>query len=91
MNPTVGQQVIDAASEQDPASAAAEWMAEFRSDIESFINRPRRGPLPVNWTSLSDEYYSSRSEIFSFDLNARAERFSVRRRNIARRPSTILD
>jgi hypothetical protein len=39
MNPTVGQQVIDAAAEQDPASAAAEWLAEFRSDIESFINR----------------------------------------------------
>jgi hypothetical protein len=48
------------------------WCARrFRSDIESFINRPRRGPLPVNWTTLSDEYYSSRSEIFSFDLNAR--------------------
>jgi hypothetical protein len=39
MNPTVGQQVIDAASEADPASAAAEWLAEFRSDIESFISR----------------------------------------------------
>jgi hypothetical protein len=39
MNPTVGQQVIDTASEQDPASAAAEWLAEFRSDIESFISR----------------------------------------------------
>jgi hypothetical protein len=39
MNPTVGQSVIDAAAEQDPASAAAEWLAEFRSDIESFIAR----------------------------------------------------
>ena len=39
MNPSVSQQVIDAATERDPASAAAEWQAEFRSDIESFINR----------------------------------------------------
>jgi hypothetical protein len=39
MNPSVSQQVIDAAAERDPASAAAEWLAEFRSDIESFINR----------------------------------------------------
>jgi hypothetical protein len=39
MNPTVGEHVVAAASEQDPASAAAEWLAEFRSDIESFISR----------------------------------------------------
>src|SRR5436309_10261771 len=39
MNPSVSQQVIDAAAERDPASAATEWLAEFRSDIESFINR----------------------------------------------------
>jgi hypothetical protein len=39
MNPTVGQHVVDAAAEQDPASAAAEWLAEFRSDIESYITR----------------------------------------------------
>ena len=39
MNPSVSQQVIDAATERDSASAAAEWLAEFRSDIESFIAR----------------------------------------------------
>jgi hypothetical protein len=39
MNPSVSQQVIDAATERDPASAAAEWLAEFQGDIESFINR----------------------------------------------------
>jgi hypothetical protein len=37
MNPTVPQHVIDAATERDPASAAAEYLAQFRSDIESFI------------------------------------------------------
>jgi hypothetical protein len=39
MNPTVGQSVIDAATEADPISAASEWGAEYRSDIESFIAR----------------------------------------------------
>ncbi len=39
MNPTVPQSVIDKAYERDPASAAAEYGAEFRSDIETFVSR----------------------------------------------------
>jgi hypothetical protein len=39
MNPTVPQQVIDEAMERDPAWAAAEYLAEFRQDVESFIAR----------------------------------------------------
>jgi hypothetical protein len=39
MNPTVPQRVIDEATERDPASAAAEYGAQFRSDIESYIAR----------------------------------------------------
>jgi hypothetical protein len=39
MNPTVPQRVIDEATERDPASAAAEYLAQFRSDIESYIVR----------------------------------------------------
>lgn len=39
MNPTVPQRIIDEATERDPASAAAEYGAQFRSDLESFINR----------------------------------------------------
>jgi hypothetical protein len=39
MNPTVPQGVIDEATERDPASAAAEWLAEFRTDVESFVSR----------------------------------------------------
>jgi hypothetical protein len=39
MNPTVPQSIIDAATERDPASAAAEYLAEFRSDIEGFVSR----------------------------------------------------
>jgi hypothetical protein len=39
MNPSVPQSIIDAAFERDPASAAAEWMAQFRSDVEAFVTR----------------------------------------------------
>jgi Terminase large subunit, T4likevirus-type, N-terminal len=39
MNPTLPQRVVDEATERDPASAAAEYGAQFRTDIESFISR----------------------------------------------------
>ena len=39
MNPTVSQSVIDAALERDASDARAEWLAEFRDDLESFISR----------------------------------------------------
>ena len=31
--------MIDEATERDPASAGAEYGAEFRTDVESFVNR----------------------------------------------------
>lgn len=39
MNPTIAQALIDEAMAKDPASAAAEWLGQFRNDIESFISR----------------------------------------------------
>src|ERR1035437_2821051 len=39
MNPSVPQAFIDEAYEADPASAAAEFGGEFRTDVESFISR----------------------------------------------------
>ena len=39
MNPSVPEAVVNRAIERDPASAAAEYIAEFRSDIDSFIPR----------------------------------------------------
>ena len=39
MNPTVPQAVIDDAIERDPVSAAAEFGAEFRIDVETYISR----------------------------------------------------
>ena len=54
MNPTVPRSVIDRAYERDPANAAAEYGAEFRSDLEAFVSRdvidsataPHRHELP---------------------------------------------
>jgi hypothetical protein len=54
MNPTVTQSVIDAATEADPASGAAEYGAQFRTDVETFVSRdvvdaaiiPGRAELP---------------------------------------------
>jgi hypothetical protein len=39
MNPSVPQSFIDSAAEDDPSAAAAEYGAQFRSDVESFISR----------------------------------------------------
>jgi len=37
MNPTVAQEFIDAEFERDPASANAEYGANFRSDVDAFV------------------------------------------------------
>jgi hypothetical protein len=38
-NPTIDPTVISRALEDDEASARAEWLAEFRKDVESFVSR----------------------------------------------------
>ena len=38
MNPTIRQSIIDRALERDHASASAEYLAEFRRDIEAFVS-----------------------------------------------------
>jgi hypothetical protein len=38
MNPSLSQSVVDRAMERDAASAAAEYGAEFRRDIENFVS-----------------------------------------------------
>ena len=37
--PLISPALIDRALEADPAAAAAEYLAEFRSDIETFVRR----------------------------------------------------
>lgn len=39
MNPTLDPAVIEQAYKEDPASASAEYGAQFRTDVESFISR----------------------------------------------------
>jgi hypothetical protein len=39
MNPSLPQLVIDRAMERDPAAASAEYFAQFRTDVESFVSR----------------------------------------------------
>lgn len=39
MNPTVPERIIERAYERDPASAAAEYGAQFRADLEQYISR----------------------------------------------------
>jgi hypothetical protein len=38
MNPTISQTVVDAALDRDRASASAEYLSQFRSDIEDFVS-----------------------------------------------------
>jgi hypothetical protein len=38
LNPTLDQAIIDEALEEDPIAAAAEWLAEWRSDVEQFVS-----------------------------------------------------
>jgi hypothetical protein len=38
-NPSLSQRVIDRAMERDPAAASVEFLAQFHSDIESFVSR----------------------------------------------------
>jgi hypothetical protein len=66
MNPAVPQSWIDGHYADDPASAAAEYGAQFRADVESFISRevvdaavvPGRHELPrvegVKYTGFTD-------------------------------------
>jgi Terminase large subunit, T4likevirus-type, N-terminal len=66
LNPTLPQKVVDRAYERDPLAAAAEYGAEFRSDIDAFVSLEaveacvshrvfERGPLPgVRHTAFVD-------------------------------------
>ena len=39
LNPSLPQRVVDRALERDPAAASAEYLAQFRSDIEALLTR----------------------------------------------------
>jgi hypothetical protein len=39
LNPTIDPAIVARALAEDPAAASAEWLGEFRSDIEAFVTR----------------------------------------------------
>jgi hypothetical protein len=63
MNPSVPSRVIEEAFEADPASAAAEYGAEFRTDVETFVSREAvEACVAINVRErppVLDEYYSA--------------------------------
>jgi hypothetical protein len=38
MNPSLAASLVDEATDDDPEAAAAEWLGQFRSDLESYIS-----------------------------------------------------
>jgi hypothetical protein len=66
MNPTIPESMVTAALEADPDAARAEWLAEWRSDLEAFVSRevleactvPGRHEIPpvsgVHYTAFCD-------------------------------------
>lgn len=86
MNPTVPKRVIERAYERDPASAAAEYGAEFRTDIEGFLSRdaidavvvPGRRELPplegVRYVAFCDPSGGSRDSMTLAIAHHNAER-----------------
>ena len=77
MNPSVPQSFIDNAFEEDPAAAAAEFGAEFRSDVEAFITQeavdacivPGRFELPplpgTQYIAFTDPSGGSQDSLFA--------------------------
>jgi hypothetical protein len=61
MNPTLAQSVVDRAMARDPAAARAEYGAEFRTDVETFVALdkvdaavvPGLEARPANWLAYT--------------------------------------
>lgn len=107
MNPTVRQSIIDEAMEEDPAKAAAEYGAEFRTDVETFIPRevveslivPGRYELPpmsgVSYSAFTDPS-GGRSDSMTLaiahrDKDGRAILDAVRERRPPFSPEAVVD
>jgi hypothetical protein len=82
-NPTLPQRVIDRALEKDRAKATAEYLAEFRTDLEGFVTlraRVRRGGRSLLWprqTTLG----SASGPLVHCDLGAHLEHAVVQERS----------
>ncbi len=67
MNPTLSEALVERALAEDEPRARAEWLAEFRSDVETFLTResvesaivPGRYELPANPSATWAPSYSA--------------------------------
>ena len=64
MNPTLPQSVVDRAYERDPDAAAAEYGAEFRTDIADFVSREAVEACVT--LGCHERPYVSRTRYFAF-------------------------
>ena len=79
-NQTLSQAVVDRALERDPAAASAEYLAQFRTDIQTFIDRdvvlatvsPGRYELPplpdVHYVGFTDPAGGSGGDSFTLAI-----------------------
>jgi hypothetical protein len=89
MNPIIAQALIDEAMAKDPASAAAEWLGQFRNDIESFISREaveacisegirERSPEPgVSYSAFIDPAGGSGKDSFTLAIAHKDKKTSM--------------
>jgi hypothetical protein len=52
-NPDLPQSIVDKAMERDPAAASAEYMAQFRTDVEGFITTLKPEPRKRSYDFIS--------------------------------------
>jgi hypothetical protein len=106
LNPTLDKAIIDRALEDDPAAASAEWLGQFRSDIETFVARevidaaivPGRHELPpiggVRYIAFVDPSGGSSDSmtlaIAHRDKNGRAVLDAVRERRPPFSPEAVV-
>jgi hypothetical protein len=85
LNPTLPQAVVDRALEQDEAVAKAEYLGQFRSDLEQYISREalepciavgvrERGPMPdTDYAAFVDPAGGSGSDAMALAIGHKAE------------------
>ncbi len=82
-NPTLPERVVQRALERDPAAAAAEFLAEFRADLEDYVSREvvmacvdplvyERMPKPnVSYVAFTDAAGGSGGDSFTLAIGHR--------------------
>jgi len=76
MNPTISQELIDAEMKKDKSSAASEWYAEWRSDIEGFLDPDLVKACAVLPGDLAPQKYTV-YQAFADPSGGRADAFSL--------------